>query len=284
MGIFIKTIDPAFKMDDILFDVNRYVETDSKVIAPHGHSYIEILIGLDGECQHTVNGAMSSFRCGDVFVMHPGWIHELTISSYFEHVTVACTRQAPGVIAPELKDHDNFKKLFDICHAIPTCLSLTHAEFHIINELTLAMLSEFATKRMGWQPLMRANFSAMIAQLCRVQVRQDVNAAIMTRLENTVAFMNANFRKEIKLSFLARKVGMSECHLTRLFHKAYGDSPINYLIKLRIEHARKLLLLTGRDLSITEVAWESGFRDSNYFVRQFKKNTGFSPFQYRRYN
>ncbi len=73
---------------------------------------------------------------------------------------------------------------------------------------------------------------------------------------------------------------MSEGNLHKVFKEATGQSPIDYLIKLRLQRSMDLLSDTG--LSITEIAFKTGFNDSNYFTRHFKKIIGTTPSRYRK--
>jgi transcriptional regulator GlxA family with amidase domain len=68
--------------------------------------------------------------------------------------------------------------------------------------------------------------------------------------------------------------------LLRVFRQATGKSPIDYLIGLRIEAAKRLLRQS--DLGMTEIALEVGFGDSNYFARQFRVVAGRTPSEFRR--
>ena len=72
---------------------------------------------------------------------------------------------------------------------------------------------------------------------------------------------------------------MSRSNLMRVFRAATGQSPIEYLLRLRIQKA--MALLRNTDLTITEIAMEVGFNDSNYFTRQFKRVQGSSPTRFR---
>ncbi len=86
---------------------------------------------------------------------------------------------------------------------------------------------------------------------------------------------------DLLLSTIARTVGMSETYFRRLFREIHGISPMQYLLNLRIDHAKTLL--TYRKAKISEVAVASGFSDIYYFSRQFKKQTGLTPTEYKRY-
>jgi AraC-like DNA-binding protein len=65
----------------------------------------------------------------------------------------------------------------------------------------------------------------------------------------------------------------------RVFRKATGQTPIEYLVRLRIQKAMELLRTTDR--TITEIAMDVGFNDSNYFARQFRRLTDRSPRAFR---
>lgn len=80
---------------------------------------------------------------------------------------------------------------------------------------------------------------------------------------------------------VATSSGMSEVYFRKLFKEAFGLSPSQYLISLRIAHAKNLI--TYEKISVAEVATRSGFSDIYYFSRQFKKETGLTPTEYRRY-
>jgi len=73
---------------------------------------------------------------------------------------------------------------------------------------------------------------------------------------------------------------MSRSNLMRVFRKATGQTPIEYLLRLRIQKAMELL--RNSSLSITEIALEVGFNDSNYFTRQFRRVLGETPRSFRR--
>lgn len=78
---------------------------------------------------------------------------------------------------------------------------------------------------------------------------------------------------------LAENIGVSTSYLRREFSKAYGKSPIAYLKELRIKNA-KVLLHSGY-MSISEIAEQSGFSSTSYFIQVFHKTVGYSPSKYR---
>ena len=72
---------------------------------------------------------------------------------------------------------------------------------------------------------------------------------------------------------------LTESHLVKAFRKELGVTPLQYIIKKRIQHAQTLLL--GTEMTVSEVSQSAGFTDSSYFVRLFKRHIGYTPQQYR---
>jgi AraC-like DNA-binding protein len=72
---------------------------------------------------------------------------------------------------------------------------------------------------------------------------------------------------------------MSKAHFARIFKRTVGQSPVQFMLGIRIDRAKELLDFT--DKSIADIAEASGFSDQNYFARIFKKVTGMTPTQYR---
>ena len=94
--------------------------------------------------------------------------------------------------------------------------------------------------------------------------------------------LKTNFREPLDLPDLARMAGLSERQLERKFRSTFQTTPRNYLIKMRVVNACRLL--PDPRLSLTEIALEVGFYDHSDFSRQFRRHMGESPTQYREAN
>jgi AraC-like DNA-binding protein len=77
---------------------------------------------------------------------------------------------------------------------------------------------------------------------------------------------------------VAEKFNVSEVYIRRIFKERFSMTPKEYLQRLRIDYARKLL--SYGCISISEVAAKSGFNDEKYFSSAFKKDVGKSPSAY----
>ena len=94
-----------------------------------------------------------------------------------------------------------------------------------------------------------------------------------------IKYLESNWNRDVKISELAERCGVSETYFRRLFAKWSGMSPVEYRNTLRISNAKALL--SRRAVSIAEVSYAVGFDDQFYFSRIFKKITGISPKDYR---
>jgi two-component system, response regulator YesN len=95
------------------------------------------------------------------------------------------------------------------------------------------------------------------------------------------AYIQANFRNpDLGLTQTSENLGISANHLSTLFGHECGESFTKYVTRLRVEYACELLAST--DQNITEISYESGFSDSNYFSKVFRRKTGEKPLSYRK--
>ncbi len=99
-------------------------------------------------------------------------------------------------------------------------------------------------------------------------------------VRRTMAFIHDHYADELTRERLAREVSVSERYLTRCFRLETGLTPIMYLTRYRIKRARALL--EEGTLSVTEVALATGFPDSHYFSKVFRRVVGISPRSYQR--
>lgn len=92
-------------------------------------------------------------------------------------------------------------------------------------------------------------------------------------------YLDTHYQKHISLDDLAKLFFINKFYLTRVFKEQYGMSINNYLLQIRITHAKQLLRFS--DKTIEEIGTECGMSDPNYFSRMFKKIEGISPRQFR---
>jgi AraC-like DNA-binding protein len=97
------------------------------------------------------------------------------------------------------------------------------------------------------------------------------------RAQDTLA---ANLEGDISLADLANDCGLSASHFSRAFRQSTGLSPHRWLVRRRVDRAKRLL--PDRKLSLAEIALSCGFTDQSHFTRVFSAIVGISPGAWRR--
>ncbi|MCF0133967.1 MAG: PocR ligand-binding domain-containing protein [Blautia sp.] len=98
-------------------------------------------------------------------------------------------------------------------------------------------------------------------------------------VQRAIIFMGQNFDQDLTLSKVAIQVYLNPAYFSTIFKKSTGMSFKEYLTKLRVDEAKRLL--TNTDYTILDIAVACGFDNQSYFSKVFKKYTGFSPKAYR---
>lgn len=113
----------------------------------------------------------------------------------------------------------------------------------------------------------------------KVVTQRKISDSIAERINKINIYIICNFRNSIPLEEIARYVGMSQTSFCAFFKKHFGMSFVNYLNRTRLEAAKEMLKETS--LSISEIAFRSGFNSIPYFNRVFRNASGMSPGEYR---
>lgn len=99
------------------------------------------------------------------------------------------------------------------------------------------------------------------------------------RLTSALRYIHDNIYSEIKTDKLASVACLTKSYFIRLFSKAIGMPPIQYVNNKKVQHAQLLLLTDNKP--VKEIAYSLGFSDISYFIRLFRKVTGTTPLAYR---
>lgn len=109
-----------------------------------------------------------------------------------------------------------------------------------------------------------------------LELVMDLNS---TRTINLKKVINTHLYSDLSVKELAKLSNLSLSSFKREFKKEFGDSPKNYIIRKRLDKAKELLSITH--MSVSEIAYETGFNDPLYFTRLFKKHEGIAPTLFR---
>ena len=98
-----------------------------------------------------------------------------------------------------------------------------------------------------------------------------------------IEYFEDHYAEKISLDQIADNTYLSTVYISKIFKAETGDTPIRYLINIRLEKAKELLE-NGWEGSIQEVAMEVGYDDAYHFSKLFKKRYGVSPSKVMRKN
>jgi AraC-like DNA-binding protein len=128
--------------------------------------------------------------------------------------------------------------------------------------------------------ILESYFIIWIRELQRVSNPRNEAHQISQRLTAVRKFIEENIARPVTLKQMADRNNLSVSHFSSEFRKSFGVSPIEYVLRFRMQQA--LYFLRDLNLPISEVAHRVGLCDPFYFSKQFKKRCGVSPLTYRK--
>ncbi len=138
---------------------------------------------------------------------------------------------------------------------------------------------EWTTKNSGY--ILKCK-SLLYSILYKMQKEYQANYADSGKHElirPAIAYLHEHYTTEaLKVAQLAEMCGISPEYFRNIFQNFYGSSPIKYINRLKMEHARELL--SSGLYTVTEAATLSGYNDLSHFSREFKKTYGVKPTEY----
>ncbi|HOJ10703.1 MAG TPA: response regulator [Clostridiales bacterium] len=110
-------------------------------------------------------------------------------------------------------------------------------------------------------------------------LEQNVKNTLPLKIDAALSYMNAHYQDDISLETVADYAGVTPNYLSYLFTHTVGESFIDTINKIRIEHAK--IFLSDHSKTVYMVGEQVGFTNTTYFIRVFKKHTGMTPNEYR---
>ena len=117
---------------------------------------------------------------------------------------------------------------------------------------------------------------SILARFCGQPDKEGVYRDAVNRF---IDYASVNYRLKIDLNEVVKDYGYTMNYYRKIFKEETGVTPVEYLLDIRIEKAKDLLL---HNFAVNEVANKVGFPDPYYFSKVFKKKTGISPKDYKR--
>jgi AraC-like DNA-binding protein len=150
----------------------------------------------------------------------------------------------------------------------------------IIPEYLEKLMDFFRAERIPNEPLISCYIQRILTELLLVSSDyNEKNQVSAGPVLSAIHFIHENYKNKIGLSDLSSKTNLSPFYFSKLFKKETGYSPYEYIIMIRINHAKTLLKTTV--MKIKEIAFDTGFQSEANFVTCFKEHVGFTPSEFR---
>ena len=277
-------IEDWFHPDGFPISVER--REPQEAFDAHAHEFAELVIVSGGKGLHVTGQDSWELTAGDVFVIAGPREHEYRNLQDLRLINILYQPNQLKIRLLDLPAAPGYHALFTLepswrpRQPSKGRLRLNGKEMAQISGLADRLEAELTAREPGFGFMATALFMQIIGLLSRCYGRNpspDGNALL--RIGEALSHLERNIHQEVNLEELARIAHMSRRSFLRMFQSATGTSPLAWLIEQRIHRACNLL--RHSDKRITEIAFEIGFNDSNYFTRQFRKITGVPPREYR---
>lgn len=259
-----------------------------KDVSMHVHAgFSELVIVLNGKAVHIVNKESYFIKKGDVFVINQDTVHGYQKTNEFQMCNIMYQPEAFLDFDADIRKLSGFHALFVIepflakVHSFKSRLTLQPENFVQVSDLLEAMMREYEKMYDGWNTMLSSQFKMLSVMLSRLyslpSKKREINGI---NLAKSVSYMENHYKEPYSLEKLAELSHLSARHFTRLFKETYQVTPGMYLLSLQMQHAAYLLKTTS--LNISEIAYQVGFSDNNYFSRRFHQYFHMTPKEYRK--
>ncbi|WP_191567257.1 helix-turn-helix domain-containing protein [Metabacillus idriensis] len=235
--------------------------------SPTNKNYTEILFVRQGHGQYIDGKSVLTLNPGNMFISYPSENTEIKFESNNEI--------SAAIIV--VKDF-NIKYLYVNNSPEQWILSFKD-NYNMIDNYLSEIKDEIDNPTFGSEEIVSFLLFTILTLILR-KIYGYNNPTQKTIPEIVSDYIRDNFQKDLSLDDIASSVHLSPYYLIRIFKEKEGLSPIQYLIKIRLEEAKRLL--TTNDQSIQEIANYVGYSNPNYFNIVFKKFTGYSPGKFRK--
>lgn len=250
----------------------------------HRHPYYELLFCSSGEILQKVGSHTYHLFPGDTLIIQGGFFHETEIIADSEflgfhfdienHEVNRAIHSSHNILIRE-KDYPNISKII-VSIIQQFQLNLKHLELD--NEFDVSI---FELELNAYITLLLANV-AKFNQEQEQNQNQRLNQNEIYLASEIVEIINTTTKSDLKVQTIADRLHLHRTYITNVFTKVYGMSPRDYILSVRLEKAKKLLLTT--DLTMDDISERLDFSSASHFSTFFKKQTQITPSAFRKRN
>ena len=253
--------------DDTRFTLNITTNYGDVMHSHHYHDFYELYYMMSGNCNYFIDDKVYEVVAGDVVLIPSGVIHRTNyISAEHTRILIECSENMiPDSVRSSLSSMLYLYRNMPINKEFYNLYKKFDKEINEPDEYSCEVVENII--KMIFYTLARTKSLTK-------EIKRKNNM-----IEEVVSYVKENFSQPINLSQVAKDHFISPEHLSRTFKKHTGFGFNEYLTLVRLQHAEQLLK-GNEKMSVSTIAYNCGFNDSNYFSDKFKKVYGASPLKY----
>lgn len=246
-------------------------KNDDVAGASHWHDCFEIEFIIEGSCTEVLNGVGRDVKRGDITLITPTDLHEVrNIDSLVIYNMM---------FAAETIDNEILNTIL-LKSANTFSWSLSDRDFaYALNILEYAD-TEFHQKNKNYERFMIDTINQLLTIILRMS-DTEISERKELSMRSAALYIRMNFKRNPTLEDVAQAVNLNPAYFSVKFHEIMGVSYKEYLNDIKLNFASKALK-NNREMSVSEICYESGFGSLSHFHREFKEKFGCTPLEFRR--
>lgn len=249
----------------------------------HDHDYTELAYVLSGKGKYLVESVEYDVEAGDLVICNPG----------VKHTHIVSNPKEPTIEFISGFNDFHFKNMAPNSIELKDGGCILHTTSELKQEISMhcyAMIAEKESNQTGRYFMFKTHLMQMLLLVMREITdiekpeQKGCNFESYNKsyaVNRIIYYLNENYEHKISLEQIAHNMYLSPVYISKIFKEETGESPINYLIKIRLEKAKEILL--GEEGgSIKSIANMVGYDDVYHFSKLFKKYYGISPLYYKK--
>ncbi|MDD4689674.1 MAG: AraC family transcriptional regulator [Eubacteriales bacterium] len=255
----------------------KFIDGNNLLSSPHVHEFYEIFIVTKGAIMHRIDDSQQRLEEGDMLFIRPNDCHALTGKKEDEIINMAFSA---SVLEAILCLFQRNEPLLEMCNrAQPAMCRLGKERLQNIKKQCREVQSFYSSKATA-----AIQYKALLVQLLSLLIASShlPSNQFPLWLDRLVQKMNNVKAFTRDINEIYSMTDRTPEHIARTFQKYMSTTPTEYILQLRINYAKELLLTT--DKPVLDICFEAGFNSPSYFHRCFKQEFGMAPGKFKKMN
>lgn len=265
-------------------NVRIWHNVESENYPMHHHDAIEIIICMENTYTIQSEDITYCLKPGEILIIPSHIVHELIAPESGSRFVLMYN----DIIYTTLHDYNAIQPIF----TKPYFLSVTTEPdiYYDVYSILMECVSDYFEHNIFWETaicskllkimfIIGNNFYGKKELLSTITSSEE--ASYFEAISYVLKYIDANFSENLTLESVSELIGFSKFYFSRMFKKYTNQTFYDYLCHRRIREAQSLL---SKNISVTEIALQTGFNSPTAFCRCFKKIAGCSPTVYRKYS